>query len=180
MNRRDRERYYADQAAKDALKAQAETDRAADRVVMAQELQAYEAQCAAVAQADAQAAGRRCLGLGGGRQRGEGGNGGGQGQAQAAAHRRRGACDLPATQRGVDHQLRRAAPGRRAHFDRLRRERGQPGRLQAVLKEAVDALDPGWRAPCAAGPNACAQRRTGGRLQALMAGVPAAVQGRTR
>ena len=56
MNRRDRERYYADLAAKDALKAQAAADRAADRVVMARELQAYQAQRAAMAQADAQAA----------------------------------------------------------------------------------------------------------------------------
>ena len=56
MNRRDRERYYANLAARDALKVQAEADRSADRVVMARELQVYEAQRAAVAQADAQAA----------------------------------------------------------------------------------------------------------------------------
>ena len=56
MNRCDRERYYANLATKDALKAQDEAARAADRVVMARELQEYEAQRAAVAQADAQAA----------------------------------------------------------------------------------------------------------------------------
>lgn len=56
MNRRDRERYYAELAAKDALRVQAEADRIADRVVMARELQAYEAQRAALAQADAHAA----------------------------------------------------------------------------------------------------------------------------
>jgi len=56
MNRRDRERYYAELAAKDALRAQAEADRAADQLVMARELQEYEAQRAASAQADAQTA----------------------------------------------------------------------------------------------------------------------------
>ena len=56
MNRRDREHYYADLAAKEASNAKAEAARAADRVVMARELQEYEAQRAATAQAEARAA----------------------------------------------------------------------------------------------------------------------------
>lgn len=54
MNRRDRERYYAELAAKDALRVQAEADRVADRIVMTQQLQEHQAQRAAAAQAEAQ------------------------------------------------------------------------------------------------------------------------------
>lgn len=54
MNRRDRERYYADRAAKDALQAQTDADRAANQAVMAQQRQEREAQRAVAAQAEAQ------------------------------------------------------------------------------------------------------------------------------
>ena len=79
----------------------------------------------------------------------------------------------------ADRQLRRATPGRRAHFNRIYRKRGQLGRLETVLEEAVDVLDPSRRSLGSAGPNARAERRVGGHLPAPVAGVPAVSGHRT-